>query len=337
MKGDTRPSRPISPTRSGATAKIRWSSARSTRPIPACPPESRSAGTPPARASGRPSGSSPGPKPISRASAWSRPRSHPARVTLDRSTTREGSPRAASSSSSRRGQTLGRREPVQRNEDGQGPGGATPFSIRSMVPDPELWTPEKPHLYDVTLELQDGQQRRSTRSRPILDCAPIRHGKYGDEPFERILLNGKPLYLRTALDQSFNPKGLYTAPDDDFFKPRHVDRQGDGAQRPADPHQARRAAPALLGRPDRRPDHGRHAQHLAAEPRRPARPGSGRCARRSSATATIPRSSPGSRSTRRGGSANNPRITRKTATRRSGSATWSTRSANSRPRPAGRG
>src|SRR5262249_25110136 len=43
-------------------------------------------------------------------------------------------------------------------------------------------------------------------------------GKYGDEPFERILLNGKPLYLRAALDQSFNPKGIYTAPDEDFFK-----------------------------------------------------------------------------------------------------------------------
>ena len=46
----------------------------------------------------------------------------------------------------------------------------------------------------------------------------IGRGKYGDEPFERILLNGKPLYLRAALDQSFNPEGLYTAPDDDFFK-----------------------------------------------------------------------------------------------------------------------
>ena len=46
----------------------------------------------------------------------------------------------------------------------------------------------------------------------------IRRGKYADEPFERILLNGKPLYLRAALDQSFNPKGLYTAPDDAFMK-----------------------------------------------------------------------------------------------------------------------
>ena len=35
---------------------------------------------------------------------------------------------------------------------------------------------------------------------------------------DTLLLNGKPIYLRTALDQSFNPKGIYTAPDDDFLK-----------------------------------------------------------------------------------------------------------------------
>ena len=46
----------------------------------------------------------------------------------------------------------------------------------------------------------------------------IARGKYGDAPYERILLNGKPIYLRAALDQSFNPKGIYTAPDDDFLK-----------------------------------------------------------------------------------------------------------------------
>ena len=46
----------------------------------------------------------------------------------------------------------------------------------------------------------------------------IARGKYGDAPYERILLNGKPIYLRAALDQSFNPKGIYTAPDDDFLR-----------------------------------------------------------------------------------------------------------------------
>ena len=55
-------------------------------------------------------------------------------------------------------------------------------------------------------------------SKPTSASARSARGKYGDEPFERILLNGKPIYLRTALDQSFNPKGLYTAPDDEFLR-----------------------------------------------------------------------------------------------------------------------
>ena len=121
----------------------------------------------------------------------------------------------------------------------------------------------------MTLELKDAAGKVIDSIETYFGLRTISRGKYGDEPFERILLNGKPLYLRAALDQSFNPKGLYTAPDDDFFKRDMIDRQGDGAQRPADPHQARRAAPALLGRQDRRLDPGRHAQHLAAErPRR---------------------------------------------------------------------
>src|SRR5262249_78180 len=86
------------------------------------------------------------------------------------------------------------------------------------VPDPKLWTPESPHLYDVTLELRNDQQHSIDSVQTYFGLRTIQHGTFGSEPFERILFNGKPLYLRAALDQSFNPKGLYTAPDDDFMK-----------------------------------------------------------------------------------------------------------------------
>lgn len=83
--------------------------------------------------------------------------------------------------------------------------------------DAKLWTPENPHLYDVTLELKSpGGATDAVKT--YFGLRTIARGTYGDEPFERILLNGKPIYLRTALDQSFNPKGVYTAPDDDFLK-----------------------------------------------------------------------------------------------------------------------
>ncbi len=91
------------------------------------------------------------------------------------------------------------------------------FTLVSLVHDPKLWSPESPNLYDLTLELKsaDGQV---DAIHTYFGLRTVSRGKYGDEAFERILFNGKPMYLRAALDQSFNPKGLYTAPDDDFLK-----------------------------------------------------------------------------------------------------------------------
>jgi hypothetical protein len=86
------------------------------------------------------------------------------------------------------------------------------------VREAKLWSPDSPHLYDVTLDLKgpDGQVVDSVRT--YFGLRTIARGKFGDEPFERVLLNGKPIYLRGALDQSFNPQGIYTAPSDAFLK-----------------------------------------------------------------------------------------------------------------------
>jgi hypothetical protein len=92
------------------------------------------------------------------------------------------------------------------------------FELALDVPEPHLWTPETPNLYTAALELRGEDKRVIDKVETYFGLRTIRRGKYGDEPFERILLNGKPLYLRAALDQSFNPKGLYTAPDDAFMK-----------------------------------------------------------------------------------------------------------------------
>ena len=90
-------------------------------------------------------------------------------------------------------------------------------AVAVNFPDPKLWTPETPNLYDVTLELT-GPDGSTDTVKTYVGLRTIARGKYGDEPFERVLLNGKPVYLRTALDQSFNPKGVYTAPSDQFLK-----------------------------------------------------------------------------------------------------------------------
>ena len=91
------------------------------------------------------------------------------------------------------------------------------FRIKVPVKDAKTWSPESPHLYEVSLEL-NGPDGLIDSVKTYFGLRTIARGKYGDEPFERILLNGKPVYLRTALDQSFNPKGIYTAPTDKFLE-----------------------------------------------------------------------------------------------------------------------
>jgi hypothetical protein len=89
-----------------------------------------------------------------------------------------------------------------------------PFRVAS----PKLWTPDTPHLYDATISLLGPDGKAADLVKTYFGLRTIARGKYGDESFERVLLNGKPIFLRGALDQSFNPKGIYTAPDDAFLK-----------------------------------------------------------------------------------------------------------------------
>ena len=73
-----------------------------------------------------------------------------------------------------------------------------------------LWSPETPHLYDVTLELKtpDGQVDSVST---YFGLRTIARGRHGDAPFERILLNGKPIYLRGARPV-VQPRGGSTPP-----------------------------------------------------------------------------------------------------------------------------
>ena len=91
-------------------------------------------------------------------------------------------------------------------------------TIEAAVSEPKLWSPDSPHLYDVAIELKDADGEVVDSVRTYFGLRTIARGTYGDEPFERFLLNGEPIYIRGALDQSFNPEGLYTAPSDEFLR-----------------------------------------------------------------------------------------------------------------------
>jgi hypothetical protein len=80
------------------------------------------------------------------------------------------------------------------------------------IKNPKLWTPDSPTLYDIVLQAGDD------RVKTYFGLRTISRGKFANLEHESIFLNGEPVFWRGALDQSFNPKGIYTAPTDAFLK-----------------------------------------------------------------------------------------------------------------------
>lgn len=82
----------------------------------------------------------------------------------------------------------------------------------------KLWSPENPHLYDLTLNL------RNARSGSVVDSVNgyfgMRKISLGKDEYGnlRILLNNKPYFQYGPLDQGFWPDGLYTAPTDEALR-----------------------------------------------------------------------------------------------------------------------
>lgn len=89
-------------------------------------------------------------------------------------------------------------------------------SLTVKVPEPKLWHPDSPHLYPAVITCQGGGATDTVKT--YFGLREVSRAKWAGKDYEYILLNGEPLYLRTALDQSFNPDGIYTAPTDAFLR-----------------------------------------------------------------------------------------------------------------------
>ncbi|AQT78893.1 glycoside hydrolase [Mycolicibacterium litorale] len=89
--------------------------------------------------------------------------------------------------------------------------------IHLPIPDPHLWTPDDPHLYDLQVALlsPSGKVLDSVKSYSGLrTISTVRDG----QGRARIALNGKITFLHGPLDQGYWPDGVYTAPTDDALK-----------------------------------------------------------------------------------------------------------------------
>jgi beta-galactosidase/beta-glucuronidase len=86
-----------------------------------------------------------------------------------------------------------------------------PDPIRLSIPNPKVWSPETPHLYDIRVRLRrNGEVIDEVASYAGMRSVEVRQGRF--------LLNGEPRYLRLVLDQGYWPDGGLTAPTDEALK-----------------------------------------------------------------------------------------------------------------------
>ncbi|MFF3485757.1 AbfB domain-containing protein [Streptomyces sp. NPDC002701] len=93
--------------------------------------------------------------------------------------------------------------------------GAVGGTITVPIPNPRLWTPEDPFLYDVRADLLSGSA--------VVDSVGSYTGmrSVGIARVDGVLrpvLNGKFVFQTGTLDQGYWPDGIYTAPSDDALK-----------------------------------------------------------------------------------------------------------------------
>lgn len=102
------------------------------------------------------------------------------------------------------------------------------------VPSPDLWDVDRPALYRAVAGLVSGGPR--TVLTPAPSPSLMERGDFGGGILDRhaevfgfrtiearngeILLNGRPIYLRGALDQAYYPGTIYTPPSDEFLRDR---------------------------------------------------------------------------------------------------------------------
>jgi hypothetical protein len=88
--------------------------------------------------------------------------------------------------------------------------GTSDNEITLQIKDPVLWSPDRPFLYDVTIELINNN-RTVDKVTSFTGLRKISLGKTADG-FTRMLLNNEFVYQNGPLDQGFWPDGIYTPP-----------------------------------------------------------------------------------------------------------------------------
>ncbi len=89
-------------------------------------------------------------------------------------------------------------------------------SISISVPNPKLWSPDEPYLYDLNFYIiHEGEAIDSVKSYFGMRKVSVEKAKDG---YTRVFLNNMSLFQNGPLDQGYWPDGLYTPPTDEAMK-----------------------------------------------------------------------------------------------------------------------
>ncbi|MBN1816537.1 MAG: hypothetical protein JW828_04205 [Sedimentisphaerales bacterium] len=94
--------------------------------------------------------------------------------------------------------------------------GAADEPIRVSVPNAQLWSPDRPFLYDMRVTLKN-QGKKGDVVHSYFGMRKIALGQDKDG-INRLFLNNEPLFQYGPLDQGWWPDGLYTAPTDEALR-----------------------------------------------------------------------------------------------------------------------
>lgn len=91
--------------------------------------------------------------------------------------------------------------------------GPADSAIHAVIPEPRLWSPEDPFLYDLRIRLVwDGQTVDEVGSYAAMRKFSLVKDRNGRE---RFAINDRPVFLYGPLDQGYFPDGLYTPPSEE--------------------------------------------------------------------------------------------------------------------------
>ena len=102
-------------------------------------------------------------------------------------------------------------------------GSETHWTLTIPAEQLRLWDVDTPHLYDVTLELLEDHNLKIDRIYTYFGMRKVSITKAPGGDYQYIYLNNRPIYLLGALNQSFNPEGVYTFLTDEAIR-RDIER-----------------------------------------------------------------------------------------------------------------